>query len=235
MCTHKKHHDLPLDNRVLEPEVMDGADEARDYDSMDHTGVNRSFVDDLLLQTTLFEDSQVFSVLDLGTGTAQIPIELCRRNNMVSVTGVDLAYSMLELGRENVARAGLDTRISLQPYDAKQLPWAENHFPVVMSNSILHHIAKPALVLKEALRVVQSGGLMFFRDLLRPSDQAALNHLVEIYTADDSAHQRKMFENSLRAALSLSEIRILVKQLGYDPQAVHASSDRHWTMILMAK
>ena len=76
---------------------------------------------------------------------------------------------------------------------------------------------------------------MFFRDLLRPSDQAALNHLVEIYTADDSAHQRKMFENSLRAALSLSEIRILVKQLGYDPQAVHASSDRHWTMILMAK
>jgi len=235
MCTHKKHHDLRLDNRVLEPEVMDGADEARDYDSMDHTGVNRSFVDDLLLQTTLFEESQVFSVLDLGTGTAQIPIELCRRNNMVSVTGVDLAHSMLELGLENVTRAGLDTRISLQPYDAKQLPWAENHFPVVMSNSILHHIAKPALVLKEALRVVQSGGLMFFRDLLRPSDQASLNHLVEIYTADDSAHQRKMFENSLRAALSLSEIRILVKQLGYDPQAVHASSDRHWTMILMAK
>ena len=106
MCTHKKHHDLRLDNRVLEPEVMDGADEARDYDSMDHTGVNRSFVDDLLLQTTLFEESQVFSVLDLGTGTAQIPIELCRRNNMVSVTGVDLAHSMLELGLENVTRAG---------------------------------------------------------------------------------------------------------------------------------
>ena len=235
MCTHKKHHAVRLDGRVLEPEVMDGTDEARDYDSMDHTGVNRSFVDDLLLPTAVFEKNQACRVLDLGTGTAQIPIELCRRNNMVRVTGVDLADNMLELGRENVARAGLDTRISLQPYDAKQLPWAENHFTVVMSNSIVHHIAEPALVLKEALRVVQSGGLLFFRDLLRPRDQTLLNHLVEIYTADDSSHQREMFENSLRAALSLSEIRVLVEQLGYDPQTVHTSSDRHWTMILMAK
>ena len=76
---------------------------------------------------------------------------------------------------------------------------------------------------------------LFFRDLLRPRDQTLLNHLVEIYTADDSSHQREMFENSLRAALSLSEIRVLVEQLGYDPQTVHTSSDRHWTMILMAK
>ena len=34
--------------RVLEPEVMDSTDEARDYDAMDHGEVNRRFVDDLL-------------------------------------------------------------------------------------------------------------------------------------------------------------------------------------------
>ena len=35
--------------RVLEPEVMDTPEEARDYNVMDHADVNRRFVDDLVL------------------------------------------------------------------------------------------------------------------------------------------------------------------------------------------
>ena len=35
-------------DRVLEPEVMDTEDEARDYDAMDHSQVNRVFVADFL-------------------------------------------------------------------------------------------------------------------------------------------------------------------------------------------
>ena len=35
-------------SRILEPEAMDDAAEAREYDAMDHTSVNRAFVDDLL-------------------------------------------------------------------------------------------------------------------------------------------------------------------------------------------
>ena len=34
--------------RVLEPEVMDSPEEARDYDAMDHAEVNRRFVADFL-------------------------------------------------------------------------------------------------------------------------------------------------------------------------------------------
>ena len=35
--------------RILEPEVMDTAAEARDYNQMDHGDVNRLFVDDFLV------------------------------------------------------------------------------------------------------------------------------------------------------------------------------------------
>ena len=38
--------------RVLEPEVMDSPEEAAGYDAMDHAGVNRVFVDDLLYALT---------------------------------------------------------------------------------------------------------------------------------------------------------------------------------------
>ncbi len=62
--------------RQLEPELMDSPAEAVAYDQMDHAEVNRRFVDDLLdaIGTTEGE----LTVVDLGTGTAQIPIELCR-------------------------------------------------------------------------------------------------------------------------------------------------------------
>src|SRR4051794_34131703 len=104
--------------RVLEPEVMDSPAEARDYDAMDHSAVNRAFVHDFLgcWQGT-------GTVLDVGTGTAQIPIELCHRHTDVAVIGVDLAEHMLRVGQDNVQRAGLTKRVQLERVDAKQMPY----------------------------------------------------------------------------------------------------------------
>src|SRR5947207_183966 len=79
--------------RVLEPEVMDTPEEARDYDAMDHSAVNRLFVDDLLAAGVVpatADDQPVAEILDLGTGTALIPIELCRRCADCRVMAVDL-------------------------------------------------------------------------------------------------------------------------------------------------
>ena len=73
--------------RVLEPELMDSIEDAREYDAMDHAAVNARFVTDLL---SAFGADANARILDLGTGTAQIPIELCRRAPRVHVTAVDL-------------------------------------------------------------------------------------------------------------------------------------------------
>src|SRR5713226_7959132 len=102
--------------RVPEPEVMDSAEEARDYDAMDHAAVNRVFVADFL---TRWHGRG--PVLDVGAGTAQIPIELCRRDPSAEVTAIDLAEHMLQVGRDNVRRAGLENRIRLEREDAKKM------------------------------------------------------------------------------------------------------------------
>src|SRR6476620_5625595 len=65
----------PMLPRVLEPEVMDTPEEARDYDAMDHSAVNRVFVADFL---AVWDGRG--PVLDLGTGTALVPIEFCRQS-----------------------------------------------------------------------------------------------------------------------------------------------------------
>jgi ubiquinone/menaquinone biosynthesis C-methylase UbiE len=141
----------------------------------------------------------------------------------------DAAVSMLEVARYNIEVASLTQRIELVHVDAKQLPWEEPLFDVVMSNSIVHHIPEPIHVLSEAARVVHPGGLLFFRDLLRPDSESELKRLVETYTAGANEHQQRMFAESLHAALSLAEIRSLISSLGFPEESVRQTTDRHWT------
>jgi ubiquinone/menaquinone biosynthesis C-methylase UbiE len=156
-------------------------------------------------------------------------MELCRQSPEVQVVGIDLAEEMLRVGVENVRRAGLEGRVRLERCDAKRMPFADGAFAAVMSNSIVHHIPEPRSVLAEIVRVLRPGGALLVRDLLRPEDDATVRHLVATYAGGANAHQQKMFEDSLRAALTLAEVRALVAGFGFDPDTVRQTTDRHWT------
>jgi len=210
--------------RVLEPEVMDSAEEARDYDAMDHTTVNRIFVEDFL---AIWDDHG--PVLDVGTGTAQIPVELCHRQSSAQIVAIDLAEHMLALGRDNVRKAGFADRIRLEKENARSLSYTDGTFFAVFSNSIIHHIPEPALTVAEMFRVCAPGGTLFVRDLMRPANEQLLQHLVDTYAGNANAHQQKMFAESLHAALTLAEMRDLVEKFGFAPETVQPTSDRHWT------
>jgi ubiquinone/menaquinone biosynthesis C-methylase UbiE len=233
--------------RVLEPEVMDTAEEAHDYDAMDHAAVNRVFVEDFLAAwegagfaapaaprpSTGGGASGVGDpvVLDVGTATAQIPVALCGRHATVQVVAIDLAEHMLRVGKQNVARAGLEDRVRLERRDAKRLPYPDGTFAAVISNSIVHHIPEPAAVFAEVVRVAKPGALLFVRDLLRPSDETALRRLVQLHAGGANAHQQKMFADSLHAALTLDEVRGLVGALGFAADTLAQTTDRHWTWL----
>jgi len=58
--------------RTWEPCAADTLDEARNYEAFDHSEDVRLFVDDLLALEGVRGD-----ILDLGTGTALLPIEIC--------------------------------------------------------------------------------------------------------------------------------------------------------------
>jgi ubiquinone/menaquinone biosynthesis C-methylase UbiE len=212
--------------RILEPEVMDTAEEAAAYDAMDHAAVNRVFAGDFLAVW----DGRL-PILDVGTGTAQIPIELCRQHPTIEIVGIDLAEEMLRVGRDNVRRAGLESRIRLERVDAKGVPYPDGAFAAVISNSIVHHVPEPRRVLAEMVRLAAPGGTLFVRDLLRPADRNELERLVGLYAADADERQRQLFADSLHAALTVDEVRALVMGLGYDPANVRQTTDRHWTWV----
>jgi ubiquinone/menaquinone biosynthesis C-methylase UbiE len=212
--------------RTLEPEAMDTPEEARDYDAMDHATVNARFVAEFL---DAHGPCRGGELLDVGTGPARIPIALCRADRSARVLGIDLAEAMLERARSNVAEAGLSDRIRCVRADAQRLLYPNGHFEAVLSNSIIHHLADPAPALAEMARVVAPGGTLFVRDLARPDDLEMLARLVTTYAGDEAPAARALFEASLHAALTLRDVRDIVRTLVRSDADVVMTSDRHWT------
>lgn len=222
--------------RVLEPEVMDTASDAHGYDAMDHVEVNATFCEDFIA-----EGPVPSRVLDVGTGTARIPMVLCSRIPHVTVVAVDLADEMLNVARTNLSEAGLTGRVVLERVDAKRLPFPDGAFEATISNSIIHHIPEPRTALSEMWRVTAKGGLLFVRDLFRPDSEAMLDALVARYAGtpplDESRlpefeHQRALFRASLAAALTVEEVSELASEWGIPNAAVSKTSDRHWTLAV---
>jgi ubiquinone/menaquinone biosynthesis C-methylase UbiE len=225
--------DLP---RTLEPEVMDSEQEANDYDAMDHAGVNARFCEDFLAV-----HPRPRRVLDVGTGTGLIPIELCRRTPEASVLGIDLASHMLARALLHVGHARLEGRVRIVRADAKSTGLNSGAFDAVISNSIAHHIPDAQDVFREMWRLVGAGGVLFVRDLARPASAAQATVLADLYApvaggstgSDDSemqSRQRALFVASLHAALTVGEVRKMIEPLGIPEDAVRMTSDRHWTL-----
>jgi len=213
-------------HRILEPEVMDTLEEAFEYDSMDHSQVNEVFCNDFFTARNLTDGVQI---LDVGTGTAQIPIVMCKRNSSLKITAIDLAESMLTLGNKNIQTARLEDSITLVQVDSKKMPYPDESFDQVVSNSIIHHIPNPLECFKEMVRVTKKDGLLFIRDLLRPFSMAELQNIVSLHAGDATLKQKQLFTDSLHASLSLAEVREMVKRFGFDAFTVIQSSNRHWT------
>jgi ubiquinone/menaquinone biosynthesis C-methylase UbiE len=218
--------------RVLEPEVMDTEADAVDYDAIDNTAVNELFA------SRAHELSPSSGrVLDLGCGPGHIAVLLAHRAPSLKIVACDLAEHMLILARRRVAQAGLEGRIDILTADAKDTGLPDHSFDMVISNSLVHHIPEPEEMFREVKRVSRPRAALFLKDLLRPDSLAEWQHLVNTYAsgADCSPNQRRLFADSLRAALSLREVTQLCKDAGLVDAIVQQVSDRHWVVERAAK
>ena len=214
--------------RILEVELMDTADEAAGYDAMDHSLVNARFVADFLAE---HGPSRGGWCADIGTGTALIPLILAMADRNARIKAVDGASHMLAVAKRHVAKAGLQDRIVVDQQDAKKMNFDDGCFEAVISNSIIHHIPNPELVLKEMVRILAPGGTLFVRDLARPMDATRLSEIVELYASEAPPIAKKMFAESLHAALTTREVAEMVSPLGIPGSCVAMTSDRHWTLV----
>lgn len=211
--------------RLPEPELMDDAAQARAYAEADFSEPHEHFV--ALFQESFPDEDLAGTVLDLGCGPADVTLRLARAYPRCQIDGLDGAAAMLDLGKTAVRQAGLEARVRLvQGY----LPGAEPPcaaYDAVVSNSLLHHLAEPAVLWASIKRWAKPGAPVLVMDLLRPDSPAALGALVARYAAEAPEVLRRDFANSLRAAYRLEEVRAQLANAGLAELAARPVSDRH--------
>lgn len=211
--------------RVLEPEYMDNEKEALDYDAMDHEQVNGAFVERMI------ELGLTGRILDLGCGPGHIPPMIIDRiSDVQEVVGLDAASSMLILAEKRRASATRPEAIAYVLGDAKGLPFEDNAFDGIVSNTVLHHIPDPVPFLKEACRVLKDAGGLLIRDLFRPDHPDQVQHLVHLHAREANDEQKALFHASLCAALTPAELRQAARDAGIRNFEVVIDSDRHMSL-----
>jgi ubiquinone/menaquinone biosynthesis C-methylase UbiE len=215
---------MPLP-RVLEPEVMSGADEALEYDEMDFSATDQLFAQ---RAAELATAAAVTMIADLGSGNAKIPLAMCPLlPSPTHVCALEMSTEMLAVAARNRARYGVN--LHLLAADAKHVPFADRSVEMITSNSLIHHIPDPRAVFQEIARIARARAPILIRDLVRPETQQALDQLVEAHAAPWSPLQRTLFADSLHAALTLVEVRQMLDQCGLADVEVTQITDRHWS------
>lgn len=210
--------------RVPEPELMEDPEQARAYAQADFGEAHEGFVRHF---TRLFPDFTQGRVIDLGCGAADVTIRFARSYPRAVLEGVEGAEAMLSLGREAVTRAGLDSRIVLR---SLRLPAAalSGGYDAVISNSLLHHLARPATLWQAIAQAARPGAPILVMDLLRPPSRHAALELVRLHAGDAAPVVARDFLNSLLAAYRPEEVARQLGASGLKRLRVEVVSDRHW-------
>jgi SAM-dependent methyltransferase len=212
-------------DRVAEPELMLGTEQARAYASADFEAPHNQFID--LLVNRLPDLPRAGAGVDLGCGPGDIALRFARAFPQWHVDAVDGSPAMLALGRRASDRAGLAARVEffevvlpvetppLRPYD------------LVFSNSLLHHLRDPDVIWSTARRWSGSNTLVFVMDLLRPASRDRARELVDRHAHDEPEVLRNDFFNSLLAAYRPPEVREQLSRSSMNHLQVEIVSDRH--------
>jgi ubiquinone/menaquinone biosynthesis C-methylase UbiE len=172
----------------------------------------------------LAKAGRAVSVLDVGTGSGDIPAMLFRwakrERIQVQTVAVDLSPRHLDFARGQVGKM---PTVQLLGADALQLPMAAKSIDFVISSLFLHHLGPEVLVnvLKSAKVVARHGIVM--NDLVRGWMPAAAFRLVKPIFARNPLtwHDGSL---SIRRAYQPAELLSLAREAGLNEPVVHT----HW-------
>lgn len=210
--------------RIPEPELMDDPAQALAYARADFTEPHNQFV---ALLRDRCRVPAAGRALDLGCGPGDITRRVATAWPGLAIDGVDGAAAMVELGRQDMERAGLHPRVTLHQGYLPGCEIEECRYDLVISNSLLHHLAEPAVLWEGLWRAARPGAPLFVMDLRRPDSAMDAQRLVDEYAAGEPEVLRKDFYHSLLAAYTPDEVRAQLRAAGLTQLRVETVSDRH--------
>ena len=108
------------------------------------------------------------SLLDIATGTGDFAIMAAQMLSPQRLIGADISEGMMDIGREKVKKAGLDSIIRFEREDCTALSYAEDSFDAVTAAFGIRNFANLDKGLAEMCRVLKKGGHLSIVELTTP-------------------------------------------------------------------
>ena len=167
------------------------------------------------------------TVLDLGSGGGiDVLLSARRVGETGKVYGLDMTDEMLELARDNAAKAGATNVEFLKGY-IEDIPLPDGSIDVVISNCVINLSTDKPKVLAEMFRVLRPGGRLGISDVVAADD----------LTSEDRV-ARGSYVGCIAGALSFEEYRRGLEDVGFTDITIdptHEEADRMYGAIVKAR
>ena len=164
-------------------------------------------------------------LLDLCTGTADVAIAAQTASpGTASVLGVDFAGAMLRVGRQKLARLGLERKIALIRADATRVPAPDRSVDRVTSAFGIRNVEDTAAACREMHRVLVPGGRIAVLEFAIPTLPGVrgaylwyFKHILPSFGRVISRHNAayRYLPESVGAFLTPDEFVKLLRQAGF--------------------
>ena len=154
---------------------------AHSYDALNHflsLGIDKSW------RKTAIDSLQPYSpqkILDIATGTGDFAIQACRILQPEELIGTDISEGMMNVGREKVKAAGLESRISFAKEDCTALTFPDKRFDAITVAFGVRNFEDLDKGLREIHRVLDDNGKLVILELSEP-DWFPMKQLYAIYS-----------------------------------------------------
>ncbi len=172
----------------------------------------------------IIREDEPKKILDIATGTADFALEAARMLEADEIIGVDISEGMLSVGRQKVAKRGLQELVHLRSGDSENLQFEDNYFDSLLVAFGVRNFENLEAGLSEMLRVIRPGGKVVIVEFSKPHAfpfkqiynayfQAILPVIGKMISKDDSAY--RYLPESVQAFPDGDDFLRVLKKLGY--------------------
>jgi ubiquinone/menaquinone biosynthesis C-methylase UbiE len=100
-------------------------------------------------------------IVDLGSGTGYLSIEIAKRRPDLQIYGIDLSKKMVHIATHNAKGV---KNIQFKNHNAADLPFVDDSIDFIVSTGSFHHWKYPVKVFNESYRVLKHNGEAWIYD-----------------------------------------------------------------------
>lgn len=121
-------------------------------------------------------------LLDIGSGNGYVDLELVDKYGF-TVTGIDLSPERVKYAQQLKKKYSQKAQgqVRFLQGSATKLPFVDNEYGQLMSQSTFYHVHDKERLLSEVSRVTDHQGVLLFDDLFKPKNNISENARVNVY------------------------------------------------------